>query len=161
MDKFAENLKLAATLMATLTNSTGPTPAALGFAMPAEWEKHEATWLGWPHHPTDWPDKLDTIRWVYGEMVRKIAPGEIVRMLVNTRTEEKLARRYLTRAGADVGRVEFIVHPTNRGWTRDSGPVLFKSAITRTSGSFLSRDQHDTASKATHERPRSDDFFQP
>ena len=31
------------------------TPAALGFSMPAEWEPHEATWLGWPHNPTDWP----------------------------------------------------------------------------------------------------------
>ncbi len=60
------------------------TPASLGFSMPAEWETHEATWLAWPHHPTDWPGKLDTIRWVYGEMVRKIAPGETVRMLVNS-----------------------------------------------------------------------------
>ena len=49
--------------------------------MPAEWERHEATWLGWPHNPTDWPDKLDTIRWVYGEIVRKIAPGEILRTI--------------------------------------------------------------------------------
>lgn len=104
----------------------GQTPAALGFSMPAEWEPHEATWLGWPHNPTDWPDKLDTIRWVYGEMVRKISPGEVVRMLVSSRIEEKLARRYLTRAGADVRRVEFIVHPTNRGWTRDSGPVFVR-----------------------------------
>ena len=94
--------------------------------MPAEWEPHEATWLGWPHHPTDWPDKLDTIRWVYTEIVRKIAPGEIVRMLVNSAAEADLARRYLTRAGADAGRVEFIVHPTNRGWTRDSGPVFVR-----------------------------------
>jgi agmatine deiminase len=94
--------------------------------MPAEWEPHEATWLGWPHHPTDWPDKLDTIRWVYGEMVRKIAPGETVRILVNNKAEEKLARRYLNRAGADLGRVQFIVHPTNRGWTRDSGPIFVK-----------------------------------
>ncbi|PYI82113.1 MAG: agmatine deiminase [Verrucomicrobia bacterium] len=94
--------------------------------MPAEWEPHEATWLGWPHNPTDWPDKLDTIRWVYGEIVRKIAPGEIVRMLVNSKAEEKVACGYLTRAGADVKRVEFIVHPTNRGWTRDSGPIFVK-----------------------------------
>ena len=101
-------------------------PAALGYSMPAEWEPHEATWLGWPHNPTDWPDKLDTIRWVYGEIVRKISPGEIVRMLVNSETEEKLARRYLERAGVDVGRVEFITHPTNRGWTRDSGPVFVR-----------------------------------
>jgi len=99
-------------------------PAALGFRMPAEWEKHEATWLAWPHHPTDWPDKLDTIRWVYGEIVRKIAPGETVRMLVKSEAEEKLARRYLERAGAPVARVEFIRHPTNRGWMRDSGPIF-------------------------------------
>jgi agmatine deiminase len=102
------------------------TPAAMGFSMPAEWEKHEATWLGWPHNPTDWPDKLDTIRWVYGEIVRKITPGETVRMLVNSRREEKLAARYLRRAGVDLGRVQFVLHPTDRGWTRDSGPVFVR-----------------------------------
>lgn len=102
------------------------TPASQGFAMPAEWEPHEATWVGWPHNPTDWPDKLDTIRWVYGEIVRKIAPGEIVRMLVNSKAEARVAESYLSRAGADTGGVEFIVHPTNRGWTRDSGPIFVR-----------------------------------
>lgn len=109
----------------TISVSTD-TPSALGYSMPAEWEPHEATWLGWPHHPTDWPDKLDTIRWVYGEMVRKLAAGEIVRILVNNAREEQLARRYLRRAGADAKKVEFIVHPTNRGWTRDSGPIFVR-----------------------------------
>ena len=94
--------------------------------MPAEWEKHKATWLGWPHNETDWPGKLDTIRWVYGEIVRKIGAGEIVRMLVNSRRAAEEARQYLTRAGAPVERVEFILHPTNRGWTRDSGPIFVK-----------------------------------
>ncbi|HSW48538.1 MAG TPA: HEAT repeat domain-containing protein, partial [Bryobacteraceae bacterium] len=65
------------------------TPSSLGFSMPAEWEPHEATWLAWPHNPTDWPDKLDTIRWVYGEMVRKITPGEGVRLLVVSGAQEK------------------------------------------------------------------------
>jgi len=116
-----------------ITSDSTSTPAALGFSMPAEWEPHEATWLGWPHHPTDWPYKLDTIRWVYGEIVRKISPGEIVRILVNDNAEAKLARRYLTRAGADVRHVPFIVHPTNRGWTRDSGPI------------FVRRQKGDTA----------------
>lgn len=112
--------------MTKTTATRGGTRAELGFSMPAEWEKHEATWLGWPHNPTDWPDKLDTIRWVYGEMVRKIASGEIVRLLVNSRTEANLAKLYLSRAGADVERVEFIVHPTNRGWMRDSGPIFVR-----------------------------------
>jgi len=103
------------------------TPAALGFSMPAEWEPHEATWLGWPHHPDDWPGKLDTIRWVYGEIVRKIAPGETVRLLVSKKAEEKQARHYLGLAGADLRRVQFVAHPTNRGWTRDSGPIFVRN----------------------------------
>jgi agmatine deiminase len=115
--------------MGRIKNGYEPTPAALGFAMPAEWEPHEATWLGWPHNPTDWPDKLDTIRWVYGEMVRKIAVGERVRILVRHAAEEKLARRYLSRAGADLKHVQFIHHPTNRGWTRDTGPVFVRREL--------------------------------
>jgi agmatine deiminase len=118
--------------MANSRASTGKFPASFGFTIPAEWEKHEATWLGWPHNPTDWPDKLDTIRWVYVEIVRKIAPGEIVRILVNSKREEKLARAYLDRGGAVTRPVEFVIHPTNRGWTRDSGPVFVRRAGRKT-----------------------------
>jgi len=94
--------------------------------MPAEWERHEATWLAWPHNPTDWPRKVSAIRWVYGEMVRKIGPGEIVRLFVNSQGAERAARRTLAQAHADVAGVQFIIHPTNRGWTRDSGPICVR-----------------------------------
>jgi agmatine deiminase len=109
------------------------TPAALGFSMPAEWERHEATWLGWPHNPTDWPGKLDTIRWVYGEIVRKITQGEMVRLLVASQSEERMARSYLSRAGCNLKQVRFTIYPTNRGWMRDSGPIFVKRR--RTQGS--------------------------
>ncbi len=112
--------------MQSHTDTHATTPAGLGFSMPAEWEPHAATWLAWPHNPTDWPDKLDTIRWVYTEIVRQIAPGERVRMLVNSAAAQRQARRYLTRVGADTERVEFLVHPTDRGWTRDSGPIFVR-----------------------------------
>jgi agmatine deiminase len=112
--------------MTTTREGAELTPAELGFAMPAEWERHEATWLGWPHHPTDWPGKLDAIRWVYGEIVRKLVPGEEVRILVDSSAEEKFARRRLAIAGADLARVRFVRHPTNRGWTRDSGPIFVR-----------------------------------
>src|SRR3954451_14168106 len=107
-------------------NAIEATPAALAFSMPAEWEPHEATWLGWPHNTTDWPGKVDTIRWVYGEMVRKMTRGERVRILVNNKAEAAEARGYLAKSGAEMKRVEFIVHPTNRGWTRDSGPIFVR-----------------------------------
>ncbi len=101
------------------------TPAALGFHMPAEWEAHEATWLGWPHNRTDWPGKIVPIHWVYGEIARKIAPGEIVRIIAEPAVE-KQARRILERVGVDLRRVEFFHFPTNRGWTRDSGPIFLR-----------------------------------
>lgn len=94
--------------------------------MPAEWEKHEATWLAWPHHRPDWPGKLVPIHWVYGEIVRKICPGEIVRIIVKSATHEAMARRVLERARADLRRVEFYRWPTNRGWTRDYGPICVR-----------------------------------
>jgi agmatine deiminase len=102
------------------------TPAESGFAMPAEWEPHDATWLAWPHHQADWPGKMEAIRWVYGEMARKISPGETVRLLVRHPAEQKLAASHLQRAGCDLKKIEFIVHPTNRSWMRDTGPIFVK-----------------------------------
>jgi agmatine deiminase len=113
--------------MANLQHATTSTPADLGYTMPAECEKHEATWLGWPHNETDWPGKMDAVRWVYGEMVRKISPGEIVRILVCHKAEQKIASTHLKRAGCDLRNVRFIVHPTNRSWMRDSGPIFVRS----------------------------------
>jgi agmatine deiminase len=102
------------------------TPRALGFHLPGEWERHEATWLGWPHNLTDWPGKFATIPWVYGEIVRKLTTGETARVLVNSQAHEARARRVLRRVGADLAQVEFFRFPTYRGWTRDSGPWFLR-----------------------------------
>src|ERR1041384_1091112 len=126
VSKFEPAIILRAAFMANLKSADADTPAALGYAMPAEWEPHEATWLGWPHNETDWPGKLDTIRWVYGEMVRKISADELVRILVRNRAEARFAGSYLQRANCDLKRVQFVVHPTNRGWTRDTGPIFVR-----------------------------------
>ena len=112
--------------MARTTTLDSETPAALGYCMPAEWERHEATWMAWPHCAADWPGKLDSIRWAYGEMIRRISPGEVVRLLVRHKAERNLAARYLKRAGCDLNCVEFILHPTNRAWLRDSGPIFVR-----------------------------------
>jgi agmatine deiminase len=102
------------------------TPAELGYAMPAEWETHEATWLGWPHCRSDWPGKLAAIEWVYGEIVRKIAVGEKVRILVDSAAREARARRILVRAHANLGNVEFLRAASDRGWSRDFGPICVR-----------------------------------
>ena len=101
-------------------------PAALGYRLPAEWEPHEATWLGWPHNRSDWPGKFAAIPWVYAEIVRALAPGERVRIVVNSRAHQAQARAVLARAGVDLARVEFFRFPTDRGWLRDSGPFFLR-----------------------------------
>lgn len=92
--------------------------------LPAEWEKHEATWIGWPHNGEDWPGKISTIQWVYGEIVSKIAPNEKVRIIVNSQSHEDKAKNVLVLAGIKLNNIEFFQLPTNRGWLRDSGPAF-------------------------------------
>jgi agmatine deiminase len=98
------------------------------FIMPAEWEPHHATWIGWPHNATDWPGKIAAIPFVYGEIVRGILPGEVVRILVNSPQHERAARQLLKRVGVALEQIEFFRFPTNRGWTRDFGPVFVRRA---------------------------------
>jgi agmatine deiminase len=104
-------------------NAPAPLPAALGYRMPAEWEHHEATWLAWPHRRSDWPGKLPPIPWVYGEIVRYLHADETVNLLVNSAAMEQQAAGLLERVGVDLKRVSFRRWPTDRVWTRDSGPT--------------------------------------
>ena len=103
--------------------------------MPAEWGPHEATWLAWPHNTRDWPGKFAPIPWVYAEIVRNVARGETVRLLVQDAQHEAKVRRVLARAGVDLARVELRRVRTDRAWVRDSGPIfvrrLGKKAIAR------------------------------
>jgi agmatine deiminase len=95
--------------------------------MPAEWEPHEATWLAWPHNPDDWPGKFQAIPWLYAEIVRLLAAHE--RCIFSSRTPKpSSACGILERAGANLDRVSFHLWPTNRSWTRDSGPIFLRNA---------------------------------
>ena len=98
--------------------------------MPAEWEPHEATWLGWPHELTDWPGKFSPIPWAFAEIVRHLARVERVNLLVESRAAEARVRAILKKSGAALEAVTFFHVPTDRGWMRDSGPI----AVCRTDG---------------------------
>jgi len=96
--------------------------------MPAEWAPHEAVWLGWPSNPTDWPGKISTIHFVYAEIVRRIAESETARIIVNDAAHEAKAVTILKRSDVSLERVEFFRVPSNRGWTRDTGPIFVRTA---------------------------------
>ncbi|HTV64828.1 MAG TPA: agmatine deiminase family protein [Bryocella sp.] len=103
------------------------TPHAHGYRMPAEWAQHAATWVAWPHNPTDWPGKFQPVPWVYADIVRHLSSVEDVHILVNDAAAQKRATSILKRAGANLSRVHFHRWPTNRVWTRDTGPIFVKN----------------------------------
>src|SRR3982074_3201810 len=105
------------------------TPYALGFRMPAEWERHEATWLGWPPELTDWPGKFAPIPWAFAEIVRHLSGVEHVYLLVENRESESRVRAILNKSGASVASVDFFKVPTDRGWMRDSGPICVRNEV--------------------------------
>jgi agmatine deiminase len=95
--------------------------------MPAEWEPHEATWVAWPHNRSDWPGKYPAIPWVYADIVRHLARVEEVHIVVNDAGWERAARRALERSDVRPDNIRFHRWPTDRGWTRDSGPIIVRS----------------------------------
>jgi agmatine deiminase len=104
--------------------SETPIPAALGYTFPAEFDKHEATWLSWPHKEASWPGKIGSIYPSYSRFVSELAEGELVRINVNDAAMKEFAINCLGAAGVDMKKVEFFFHPTNDAWCRDHGPAF-------------------------------------
>jgi agmatine deiminase len=104
------------------------TPQALGYRMPAEWDRHQATWLAWPHNPEDWPGKFQPIPWLYAEIVRLLARNEQVHIVVEDKKAEQRVSSMLARAGVPLTQVLIHRWPTNRSWTRDTGPIFLRNA---------------------------------
>ncbi len=100
--------------------------AASGGRFPAEWCRHRATWLAWPHHAPDWPGKFETIPWVYAEIVRVLHGSEVVEILCSDEGVRDDARHVLGAHGVDMNRVRLHLVPTDRVWTRDSGPTAVR-----------------------------------
>jgi agmatine deiminase len=109
------------------TISASATPHSLGFRMPAEWEPHEATWLGWPHEVTDWPGKFAAIPWAFAEIVRHLSRVERVYLIVENREVQSRVHTMLRKSGANLDAVDFLLVPTDRGWMRDSGPICIRA----------------------------------
>src|SRR5690606_31302858 len=96
--------------------------------MPAEWERHAATWIAWPHHEPDWPGKLGPIPWTYAEIARALHTHERLEILCHDDSVREGARVCLDAHGVDSGAYRLHVVPNDRVWLRDSGAVCVMNA---------------------------------
>ncbi len=115
------------------------TPAALGYAMPAEWEPHEATWLSWPHKEASWPGAFEPVPAIFAQIVKYLTPYELVRINVADEDFAERVRVELRKVDVNLSRVTFHFNPTNDAWCRDHGPIY----VTRTTNGKRERAIND------------------
>jgi agmatine deiminase len=100
------------------------TPGQQGYYFPAEFAKHDATWLSWPHKEASWPGKINAIYPVYAQFVKLLAEGEKVNINIVNDDMKQQALGYLTKDSSNLDQIEFFLHPTNDAWCRDHGPAF-------------------------------------
>ncbi|MCR5821331.1 MAG: agmatine deiminase family protein [Bacteroidales bacterium] len=100
------------------------TPKELGYYMPAEWHRHEATWLTYPHNEDSWPGKINTIFPSYHLFIKTLAENEQVHINVNDLAMQERAAVALEAIGAKMENIVFHIFPSNDAWCRDHGPAF-------------------------------------
>ncbi|MGN6398768.1 MAG: agmatine deiminase family protein [Mucilaginibacter sp.] len=107
------------------------TPKEQDFFFPAEWHKHTATWLSWPHKEASWPGKIDLIFPRYCEFIKVLTEGELVRINVKDEQMAAFAKQQLLLQNVDLKQVEFFEFETNDAWCRDHGPAFLINPVTK------------------------------
>jgi len=93
--------------------------------MPAEWAKHDATWLSWPKNPLTFPDEvIEEVEGTFAQMAAALSSGELVKILVDDQALEERAYARVAVAGADMSRVRFLRIRSADVWIRDYGPTF-------------------------------------
>ena len=100
------------------------TPSSLGYAMPAEWAPHGATWLSWPHNRETWPTQLERVQEIWLQMIVALAPHERVCLLVNDAQTESAVVARLKARDAVMRNISLPRIATVDVWVRDYGPTF-------------------------------------
>ena len=90
------------------------------FRMPAEWAKHDWTWIGFPTNPDEWPGTFEGARRQIADFASALhadGRGEEVRLVVANEADGEVARRLVSQG------VTIIVHKLGDVWLRDTAPI--------------------------------------
>jgi len=93
------------------------TPREQGFAMPAEWARHDRCWMAWPCRPELWGERMDAARQAYAEVAQTIAQFEPVTMIARP----DLAADASLQLGQGIA---VLPLDYDDSWIRDTGPTF-------------------------------------
>ncbi|MEL6570263.1 MAG: agmatine deiminase family protein [Pseudomonadota bacterium] len=88
------------------------------FRMPAEWEPHQRTLIGWPCRAWSWGDTLEQGRAEFATVANTLVDFEPVTMVCATEAQAQSAKRQLSAS------IDIVVHPMDGSWLRDNGPIF-------------------------------------
>jgi len=96
------------------------------YTMPAEWSKHSAIWLAWPHDEISFPNRVEKVQNDVAKIIAAIHQSEQVELLVLDAAMKQSAENKLQTAGVDLSKVTFRIVEYMDGWMRDCGPIFVK-----------------------------------
>jgi len=96
--------------------------------MPAEWDKHEAIWLSWPHDPTTFISGVERVEKTYVQIVKYLHKDEYVNLFVKDDTMKQKVTALLNQARVDLGRIRFFEFDYADVWFRDYGPIFVRNS---------------------------------
>ena len=121
---------------ASTSRDAAPTPAALGYRMPAEWEPHAATWLAWPHRSAR-PGRASVAavpRRSSCEMVERAGRARArATSLVDDAATRRAGAALPGAGGRRRERRSCTTSPTDDAWIRDHGPIFLRRPATAAS----------------------------
>lgn len=97
------------------------------YTFPDETERHEGTWLQWPHqyeYGNAYRNENDAT-WV--AMTSTLQANEKVHIITYNTTEQTRITSLLTTAGVPLTNVNFKIAQTNDVWVRDNGPIYVRN----------------------------------
>ena len=97
------------------------TPSEAGFAMPAEWERHDGCLMAWPTRRELWGEQLSAAKTDYATVASAVAAFEPVTMVCNPADVSEVRDR----CGSAI---EALALPIDDSWMRDNGPTFVRNS---------------------------------
>ncbi|EJR96565.1 agmatine deiminase family protein [Bacillus cereus group sp. MYBK163-2] len=94
------------------------------YTMPDEKDKHEGTWLQWPHEYTYGEEYKKEVEPIWVKMASALTEGEKVHIVAYDQEEKERINNLLTDEGLNMEKIDFFISPTDDVWARDSGPIF-------------------------------------
>lgn len=109
---------------------------AAKFLFPSEEEKHEGTWLTWPHkyaykqtyyfgeEGINGEVYVEMLEPTWIEITKALHTGETVHIIVYNEKEQTRVKKLLQENEVDVEKIDFVIMETDDVWMRDTGPIF-------------------------------------